>query len=55
MMKEIDIVDLIKSKRYLHLALRHLLKPKLRKELKALSEQVDIDERHPSVKEYEEE
>ena len=35
--RELDIIDLVKSKRYLHLALRHLLQPDVRKQLKEKS------------------
>ena len=35
--KEVDVIRLIKSRRFVHLALKHLLGPALRKELKQRS------------------
>ena len=36
--KEIDIIGMIQSRRYVHLALKHLLEPETIKELKIKSE-----------------
>ena len=40
--KELDVIDLVKSKRYLHLALRHLLDPVVRKQLKIKSQCIKL-------------
>ena len=41
--KEIDVVKLIRSRRFVHMALRHLLDNSVRKELKAQSRFKKID------------
>ena len=47
--KEVDIIKLIRSRRFVHAALKQLLDPALRKELKQKSrfEVIDIDESEP--------
>ena len=40
--REVDVIDLIRSNRFVHIALRHLLQPVLYEELKAQSKFVDI-------------
>ena len=40
---EVDIVKLIKSNRFIHLALKHLLDPQLLKELKSRSKFKDVE------------
>ena len=44
--KEVDVVKLIRAQRFMHLALKHILDPSLRKELKSQSQlkEVQIDE-----------
>ena len=41
--KEIDLIKLVQSKRYFHWALKHLLDPPIRKELKQRSKLVSLD------------
>ena len=41
--KEIDIIKLVRSRRFVHLALKHLLDPTLHKELKSQSHFKTID------------
>ena len=41
--KEVDIIRLIRSRRFVHLALKHLLDPPLRKEFKARSQAKEIN------------
>ena len=41
--KEIDLIRLIRSRRYIHLGLKHLLDAPLRKELKEKSKYKDVD------------
>ena len=41
--KEIDVVKLIRSRRFVHMALKHLLDNSVRKDLKAKSHFKDID------------
>ena len=41
--KEIDVVKMIRSRRFVHMALRHLLEYSVRKELKAKSHFKEID------------
>ena len=48
--KEVDILEMIKSRRFIHMALRHLLDPALHKELEARSKFVEIDTNHETVK-----
>ena len=43
LVKEADIIRVIRSRRFVHLALKHLLDPGVRKELKAQSQFTDID------------
>ena len=47
--KEVDVIKLIRSKRFVHLALKHLLDNTVRKELKAKSrfKEVKIEEQKP--------
>ena len=40
--KEVDVLKLIRSRRFVHLALKHLLEPPLRKEFKARSRAKEI-------------
>ena len=41
--KEVDIIRLIRSRRFVHLALKHILDPEVRKELKSRSDFREID------------
>ena len=41
--KEIDVIKLIRSRRFVHLALKNLLENSVRKELKAKSQYVEIE------------
>ena len=41
--KEVEIMKMIQSKRFVHLALKHLLDPVLRKELKIQSKVREIN------------
>ena len=41
--KQVDILSMIKSRRYVHLALKHLIEPTVRKELKMRSQIQDVD------------
>ena len=41
--KEVDVLKLIRSRRFVHLALKHLLDPPLRKEFKARSQAKEIN------------
>ena len=43
LLKEADIIRLIRSRRFVHLALKHLLDPGLRKTLKSQSQFREID------------
>ena len=45
--KQVDIINMIKSRRYVHLALKHLIDPALRKELKTRSQFHDVDIEKP--------
>lgn len=40
--KEVDIVEMVRLKRYVHLALKHLLDTQLRKDLKARSQFYEV-------------
>ena len=44
--REVDVVKLIRSLRFMHMALKHILDPSLRKELKLQSKlkKIQIDE-----------
>ena len=46
LMKEIEVIKLIRSRRFVHMALKHLLGPALRKDFKARSlfKEIRIDE-----------
>ena len=48
--KEADIIRLIRSQRFVHLALKHLLDPGVRKKLKSQSQlkEIDIQNSHSS-------
>ena len=48
--QEIDIIELIKSRRYFKMALRHLLPPKVRMELKERSRYISVDPDAPETK-----
>ena len=36
--REVDIVEIVRSRRYFHMALKHLLTPSVRKDLKTRSQ-----------------
>ena len=46
--KEVDILEMIKSRRFFHIALRHLLKPALHEEFEARSKffEINTDQQH---------
>ena len=44
--KEVDILRLIRSRRFVHMALKQLLDPTLHKELKAKSMFKDVEDNH---------
>ena len=48
--KEVDILEIIKSRRFFHIALRHLLKPALHEEFEARSKffEINTDQQHSS-------
>ena len=41
--KEVDIIEMIRSRRFVHLTLYHLLEPSVRKQLKAESQFVEVN------------
>ena len=47
--KEVDIIKMIRRRRFTHLALKHLLDPRLRKDLKHQSQlqEINIEQTEP--------
>ena len=50
--KEVDVIKMIRSRRFVHLALRHLLDSTVRKELKAKSKCAQIGITEPRSENY---
>ena len=48
--KEVDIIKMIRSRRFVHMALKHLLDPTIRKELKSRSkfQEIEIEQAGPA-------
>ena len=50
--KEVNVIEMIKSRRFVNMALHHLLQPAKHKELKARSHFIEVDSDHHSSEGY---